>query len=66
MIFLYFPFGLTNGPATFQAIMNEVFRPYLRNFILVFFDNILVYNRSVEEHVQQVQLVLQLLQTIYL
>jgi hypothetical protein len=54
-------FGLTGAPATFQAEMNRTLAPLLRKCALVFFDDILVYSSSYEEHLQHLQSVLQLL-----
>jgi hypothetical protein len=44
-------FGLTGVPATFQAMMNETLVPVLRKFAIVFFDDILIYSKTREEHI---------------
>ena len=59
--FLVISFGLTNTPAAFMDLMNQVFRLYLDQFMVVFIDEILVYSRNEEEHALHLRLVLQTL-----
>ena len=60
--FLVMPFGLTTSTATFQACMNRIFFKKLRRFDLVFLDDIIIYSKTWEEHLQYLEVVLKTLQ----
>jgi hypothetical protein len=55
-------FGLTNAPATFQAAMNDIFRPLLGKCVVVYIDDILVFSKTHEEHAKHLRQVMQILQ----
>lgn len=60
--FKVMPFGLTNAPVTFQNMMNDVFAELLRKFVLVFFNDILVYSPYINTHVAHLTEVLRILE----
>lgn len=59
--YIVMPFGLTNAPTTFQSLMNALLAKYLRKFVVVFCDDILVYSETLEEHIQHLKEVFQTL-----
>ena len=54
-------FGLTNAPVTFNRLMTDLFRKELDDFVLVFFDNILIYSQIEEDHERHLRHVLETL-----
>ena len=51
------PFGLTNAPATFQRLMNKIFREEIGKFVAVYLDDIIIFSTTFEEHLQHLQLI---------
>ncbi|GBG75316.1 hypothetical protein CBR_g19948 [Chara braunii] len=59
--FIAMPFGLTNTPATFQCLMDKVLRHQLNRFVVVYLDDILIFSKTMEEHLKHLEEVLQVL-----
>src|SRR5581483_9694113 len=58
------PFGLTNAPATFQRAMNKTFREYIDKFIAIYLDDIIIFSKTFQEHIQHVETVLKKLNEV--
>ena len=61
--FVVMPFGVTNAPATFQRMMNSIFKEELDDFVLVYLDDILIFSETLQEHIKHIKTALEKLRT---
>ncbi|GBG62157.1 hypothetical protein CBR_g29356 [Chara braunii] len=59
--FIVMPFGLTNAPTTFQCLIDKVLRHQLNRFVVVYLDDILIFSKTMEEHLKHLEEILQVL-----